>query len=75
MIGEIASSIFKRIGHTWKSGNKFFIPTEDDVEGVLDQAAATMYDSEPGDRLEIGGLIVEKRAKGFDVYVYVGPYN
>ena len=75
MIGELVNEVFERIGHEWKIGNSYAVPTEDDVEKVLDMAASKLYDAAEGTRLEVGGLIIEKRPSGFDVFIYTGNYK
>lgn len=75
MIEEIVSGVFRKIGHVWRAGDKYIWPEEDDVRRVLDSAAARLYDSDTDTRLETGGLIIEKRPKGYSVYVYVGDYE
>lgn len=75
MINTIIADVLNRIGHTWKLDSGFIEPDENDVEQMLDAAAATLYDGVEGDRFEAGGLIIEKRPNGHDVYVYVGNYQ
>lgn len=75
MIEQIVSEVFRRIGQVWKVGNAFIYPDEEDVRQVLDEGAKTLYDGAIGDRLELGGLIMEKRPKGHDVYIYIGNYE
>lgn len=75
MIADLISDIFERIGHTWKIGGKHLTPTEEDVDEVLDKAAAELYDGDEGDRFELGGVIIEKRNSGHDVYVFIGNYE
>lgn len=74
MIAEIVTELFHRIGQQWKIGGTLMDPSEDDVEKVLDAAAKKLYDGDVGDRLEVGGLIIEKADTGHDVYMYVGRY-
>lgn len=77
MISSIVSEFFDRIGHFWyvDGGTTTVTPSEDDVEKVLDRAAVALYDGAVGDRLEVGGLIIEKAEHGHDVYMYVGNYS
>lgn len=75
MIAEIVSEVFERIGHQWRLDTGYTNPSENDVEKLLDEAAVKLYDGSVGDRLEAGGLIIEKANKGHDVYVYVGNYQ
>jgi hypothetical protein len=75
LIEQLVSEIFARIGHTWKTARGHSVPTENEVEKVLDLAAGKLYDRDIGTRLEIGGLIIDKQASGHDVFVYVGNYK
>lgn len=75
MIYELISDVLSKIGHMWKLNTGYIQPDEDDVRKLLDEAATKLYDGEPGDRLEAGGLIIEKDRDGYDVYVYVGRYK
>lgn len=74
MIAEIVTETFQKIGHAWKVGGTLVAPTEDDVLKVLDHAVSVLYDGDIGDRLEAGGLIIEKTSNGHDIYVYIGNY-
>lgn len=60
---------------TWHLDTGHVIPTEEDVERLLDEAARVLYNEKPGAELEVGGLIIKKLHKGHDVYVYFGPYE
>lgn len=75
MIQFLTNYVFHAIGHTWNIGGKHLVPTEEDVTVVLDKAAALLYDKEVGQRVEVGGLIVEKRPVGHEVYAYLGSYK
>lgn len=66
---------FERIGHTWTVGGKTVQPTQDDVQKTLDEAVRMLYTRPIGQQLEVGGLIVEKRPHGHDVWVYLGNYK
>lgn len=75
MIQMLVTEIFGRIGHKWNTTVGRKVVTDDDVTRVLDHAAKRLYDGETGDRIHVGGLIIEKRDVGHDVYVYVGNYQ
>lgn len=75
MIQMLVTEIFGRIGHKWNITTGRRVPTDDDVTRVLDHAAKRLYDGKTGDRIVVGGLIIEKRDAGHDVYVYVGNYQ
>jgi len=75
MIVQMIVETFERIGHTWTVGGKTVQPTEDDVEKTLDEAVRMLYTRPIGQQLEVGGLIVEKRPHGHDVWVYLGNYK
>lgn len=68
---------FKRHGWVWKiKGHPDgIIPTEDDIEAALDEAARLLYNETVGTQLEIGRLIIKRKHDGFDVYIYAGPYQ
>lgn len=75
MIVDMVVEIFERIGLTWTIGGRTCQPTEDDVEKTLDEAVKMLYDRDMGQQLEVGGMIVEKRPIGHDVWVYLGNYQ
>lgn len=75
MIANIIADVFMRIGQTWRIGGMNLQPQEDEVEIILDEAAKKLYNEDLGARFEMGGLIVEKREGGHDVYCYVGSYE
>lgn len=75
MIADMIASTFERIGHRWKTTEGYVQPSEEDVDQVLDEAAKRLYDCGIGDRFETGGLIIEKRPHGHDVWVYLGNYQ
>lgn len=76
MIESLISEIFQRIEHYWNiKGGKRVIPDDNDVERALDEAAKVLYNENIGERLEVGGLIIEKRPVGHDVYCYLGNYQ
>ena len=72
MIPDLVSEVFARIGHLWKVEGGWIIPGEEDVAEVLTEATKVLYDGDTGDRLEVGGIIIEKVSDGHDVYVFVG---
>jgi hypothetical protein len=75
VISELISEVFNRIGHTWtlKAGGHV-VPSEEDVDEMLDIAAKRLYDSPDDSQFESGGIIVRKDTTGHDVFVYVGRY-
>jgi hypothetical protein len=75
MIADIVAGVFERIGHTWKTDQGLIVPSEQDVEIFLDNAASALYTYSEGDRFESGGLIIERTKRGHDVWVYVGNYE
>jgi hypothetical protein len=66
--------LFESIGQAWKIGGTKRVPQEADIKTTLDRAASVLYSKDVGTRLEVGGLIIEKREHGHDVYVFVGNY-
>lgn len=75
MIVDLIVEIYERIGHTWTVGGKTVQPSEDDVEKTLDEAVRMLYTRDMGQQLSVGGLIVEKRPNGHDIWVYLGSYQ
>jgi hypothetical protein len=75
MLEALINEIFSKTRWTWKIGALNLIPDEDDIQRALDEAARQLYNEEVGTRLEVGGLIIEKRPRGHDVYVMVGSYE
>lgn len=70
------SEIFEKHGWTWhlKEGSPI-IPSEEDVEQALDEAARILYNESVGAQLQVGRLIIIKKHRGHDVYVYAGDYE
>jgi len=66
---------FKENGWTWNFNQGPVVPTEEDIQAVLDEAAVRLYNEPVGAQLEIGRLVIKKKTIGHDVYVYVGPYE
>jgi hypothetical protein len=75
LIASLASEVFERLGHTWKIGGTDHVPTEEDVRVALDKAASILYSMKTGERIVVGGLIIEKRDHNHDVYIYLGNYK
>lgn len=71
---EIADT-FQKNEWTWKTTDGSIVPNATDVLVVLDNAARKLYDEEPGSFMEVGRLIIQKQAKGFDVYILAGHYE
>jgi hypothetical protein len=55
--------------------NQWRIPTENDVQDALDEAARMLYNEDAGAQLQVGRLIIVKKEIGHDVYVFAGPYQ
>jgi hypothetical protein len=66
---------FAENGWEWKLKRGTIVPSEEDVELMLDEAARILYDKEVGTQLEVGRLIVVKQTRGHDVYCFVGQYQ
>lgn len=77
MLIHLIKHIFMRTGHQWRIGGTLQDPTEADIRATLDEAASHLYSDEyeVGATFMTGGLIIEKRPQGFDVYVHVGEYS
>jgi hypothetical protein len=73
---EEIAEVFKKHGWTWNlKGGKTLVPEPHDIEAALDESARLLYNEKPGDQLEVGRLIVQRKHNGFDVYVYAGTYE
>lgn len=74
-VEEELARIFRKNGWTWNiKGKSSVVPDEDDIEAALDEAARRLYDEPVGAQLEVGRLIVQKKHRGHDVYIYMGEY-
>lgn len=70
------SKIYKDNNWAWSiKGKGSVVPTEEDIEAALDEAARLLYNESVGAQLEIGRLIIKKKHRGHDVYIYAGPYE
>lgn len=67
---------FAKHGWTWnlRDGGTV-IPDEEDIEQALDEAARLLYNEQVGTELEVGRMIIKKKHRGHDVYLYIGPYE
>lgn len=74
MLEKRISTILDEQDFTWKVKDGYIYPNEEDITAALDEAARVLEPEGPGTRLEVGGLIIEKTYKGFDVYVFAGSY-
>jgi hypothetical protein len=60
----------------WRlKGGRHVVPTEEDLEAALDEAARVLYDEAYGASVTVGRLIIVKQPTNHDVYVYVGTYE
>ena len=59
----------------WNTEQGLIDPTEDDLELVLDNMARMLYGEPVGTQLTVGGLMMEKRPLGHDLYVFAGNYE
>lgn len=66
---------FEREGWTWNLKKGEVVPSEEDIEAALDEAARVLYNEPVGSILTVGRLIIEKKHRGHDVYVYAGAYE
>ena len=69
------AEIFEKHGWEWNLKKGTTIPDSWDIEQALDEAARLLYNEPVGTQLEVGRLIIQKKHRGHDVYVYVGPYD
>lgn len=67
--------MLKDAGVQWNVDGELIDPTEDDLQEVLDKAATMLYGESTGTKLQVAGLIMEKRPLGHDVYVYAGNHE
>lgn len=75
-IEDDLAALFREKGWKWSlRDNRFTVPTVDDIEAALDEAARLLYNEPVGTQLEVGRLIIKRLHDGFDVYVYAGPYK
>ena len=75
-IEDDLAEVFKKNVWTWTlKGGRVVIPTADDIEHALDEAARMLYTEPVGTQLEVGRLIIKKQTRGHDVYIYAGPYE
>lgn len=74
MLEQIISNWFKKNQWTWAIGGGMNVPTEQDIQDALDEAARLLYDEPVGTQLSVGRLIIEKTASGHDVYMLAGEY-
>ena len=77
MTETLINYVFTKRNHRWnlKGERVGIIPTETEITEALDEAARVLYDEPVGSRLEVGGLVIVKRPRTHDVYVYVGDYQ
>lgn len=72
---ELADT-FERNNWKWNTKAKGpVVPTEEDIQAALDEAARVLYNEPVGSTLEVGRLIIHKKHRGHDVYVYAGSYD
>ena len=70
------SKIAELLNKEWSLKDRGLVkPDADDVLAALDEAARVLYDEPVGTRLEVGGLIIEKRPTTHEIYVYIGDYD
>lgn len=75
MIERMIANWFQEHNFFWnlKTGRK--IPDEQDVLDALDEAARVLYTEQVGAELHVARLIIKKKHRGHDVYVYAGSYE
>lgn len=72
---EIAQRFLEN-GYEWKikdKGKK--VPDADEIQQALDEAARVLYNEPVGTQLEVGRLIIVKKHRGHDVYMFAGTYE
>lgn len=74
MVEKLINYVMFATGRTWRIGGEDVLPDENDIMLTLDRAAKELIDSDTGQILEVGGLLIEKKNLGHAVYIYVGDY-
>lgn len=65
--------LFVQLGYSWKIDGELRVPTEDDLQRVLDKAKQTLYDEPVPSQIEIGRLIIRRSKENqFETYLYIG---
>ena len=64
-------------GYTWTIDGVSRVPSSEDIEKLLDRAAADMYDEPDGATMLMttGRLVIKKDAGHIDVYLMIGEYD
>lgn len=72
---EAIAKFFNERGWRWSfKGKGKIVPSEEDVEILLDEVANQLYDEPVGTQLQVGRLIIIKTDTGHEVYMFAGTY-
>lgn len=59
--------------HMWRIDGELVLPTEEQLKEVIDRCVVRLYAEPEGAQIEVGHLIVKKRAGGLhDVFLHYG---
>lgn len=71
-IEDEIESLFLVKDYRWKIDGALRYPNSDEIRQTIDRAKSDLYDEAEGTQLEVGRLIIKKRAGHFDVFVMIG---
>jgi len=74
-VAKRASELLAEVNHTWKLSDGDALPTESDVQTILDKAKGDLYDKGDWSTLAVGGLMVVRVGNHYDVYVRIGELD
>lgn len=69
MLAQRLASLFEERQYTWKIDGQLSVPSENDIQDVIDEAQNRLKTKPMGTWLEIGRLIFVKSPDNLDVYV------
>lgn len=68
--------IITDLGYTWRIDGVLRLPTQKDLDQVLDRAKQILYDEPIPSQIEIGRLIIRQTRPGkFEHYLFMGDLN
>jgi hypothetical protein len=75
-IPEELETLFILHEYQWRIDGTLVQPTAADIQDALDRCTEALYDEEPETQVEVGRLIIKKRAANkFDVFVMIGEVH
>lgn len=69
MIAERLASLFEERQYRWKIDGQLSVPSQKDIQDVIDEAQSRLLTEPVGTWLEIGRLIFIKSPANLDIYV------